>query len=173
MIKINSTKLLFLYRSLIFKFAKFDTDKEELKNIVIALNKKKKKERITYIYEETIKALNTYYKEDFCKFENGSCIAQRETGKVNGCCRFCPIVTDKGCPSENVSCKLIYCKTSIKNFKLIKLWNIKITKVLPLGRQLILNGDFFITKEEFIKDLCDGIFLFPFKIVIRTFRKSK
>lgn len=174
MINIKSTKLLFLYRSFLFKFTKFQTDKKELKNIVTALNKKNKKDRITYVYEETIKALNTYYKDDFCDFKNRQCIAQRKSGngKKDGCCRFCPIVTDKGCPSENVSCKLIYCKTSIQNFKLIKLWEIKITKCLSLGRQLILNGNFFITKEEFIKDLCDGALIFPFRTIKREIKRS-
>ena len=42
---IRSTKLLFIYRSILFKFVKFQTDREELKNIVEALNKKNKKER--------------------------------------------------------------------------------------------------------------------------------
>ena len=43
MIKIKSTKLLFLYRSILFKFVKFQTEKQELQNIVEALNKKNKK----------------------------------------------------------------------------------------------------------------------------------
>ncbi|MBR3898490.1 MAG: hypothetical protein IKJ43_04360 [Bacilli bacterium] len=174
MINIKSTKLLFLYRTFLFKFTKFKTDKEELKNIVNALNKKNKKERYTYIYEETIEALNKYYKDDFCDFQNNQCIAQRKSGskKINGCCRFCPIVTDKGCPSENISCKLIYCKTSIQNFKLLKLWNVKITKCLSPGRQLILRGNFFITKDEFIKDLYDGTFIFPFRTIKRELKRT-
>ena len=171
---IKSTKFIFIYRTFLFKKVKFETSNPKLKNITKALNIKDKRERITYIYNETIKALNKYYYQDLCKFENGQCIAQRmrNKGKVNGCCRFCPLVTDKGCPSENVSCKLIYCKTAIKNIKLIKIRDIEITKCLPPFKRLILKGDFFITKEEFIDDLCRGIIVYTYRTIKRDLKRN-
>lgn len=173
-ISVNSTKLLFLYRMPFFKRVEFKTEKKELNEVVTALNIKNKKKRISYIYTETIKALNTYYKDDLCQFKNGQCIVQRNNkkGKVNGCCRFCPIVTDKGCPSENVSCKLIYCKTSIKNMKLIKLSDIPITKCLSIPKRVILKGDFFITKEEFIDDLCKGPIIYAIRTLKRDIKRN-
>jgi len=173
-ITIKNTKLLFLYRTPFFKKTKFKTDNKELKNIVKALNIKDKKERITYIYNETVKALNEYYSDDLCNFINGQCIVQRENkkGKFNGCCRLCPFVTNKGCPSENISCKLIYCKTAIKNIKLIKISDIKITKCLNPLKRLVLRGNFFITKEEFIDDLCKSIITYPFKTIKRDIKRN-
>ncbi len=173
-ITLKSTKLLFLYRTFLFKKITFKTEKKELNEVVKALNIKSKKDRITYIYNETIKALNTYYKDDLCQFKDGQCIVQRNNkkGKVNGCCRFCPLVTDKGCPSENVSCKLIYCKTSIKNIKLIKLNDIAITKCLSIPKRAILKGDFFITREEFIDDLCKGPIIYAFRTIKRDIKRN-
>ena len=109
-----------------------------------------------------------------CQFIDGKCIVQRTNnkGKVNGCCRFCPLVTDKGCPSENVSCKLIYCKTSIKNIKLIRLRDIPVTKCLSISRRAILKGDFFVTKEQFIDDLCKGPIIYAFRTIKRDLKRN-
>ena len=101
--KLKSTKLLFLYRSFLFRFVKFKTNNNNLKNIVHALNIKKRKTRIEYVYDEAIKYINKYYSDDLCRFKNNQCIAQRKGNKKGsfGCCRNCPLVTDKGCPSSN------------------------------------------------------------------------
>ena len=118
-IKIKNTRLIFLYRSIFFKFKfiNFYTNNNELKTIVNALNIKSRKKRIEYVYEESIKFLNLYYKDDLCKFEGNKCIVQRKTNSnwINGCCMTCPLVTEKGCPSSNITCKLIYCNEAKKN----------------------------------------------------------
>lgn len=157
-IKINDTKLLFIYRTFLFRFCTFNTDKDDMKAIVNALNIKNRKKRITYIFDEAIRTLNTYYSEDLCKFEDGKCIVQREKNinRVNGCCRLCPIVTDKGCPSVNITCKLIYCKRAIGNIKLLDINDIKILKCLSFVSRLIILSDTFSTREEVIKDLYYG-----------------
>ena len=77
-ITINNTKLLFLYRLSIFKLFTFKTNNEELKTIVKALNIKKRKNRIKYVYEEAIKVINNYYYMDLCKFKDNKCIVQRK-----------------------------------------------------------------------------------------------
>ena len=89
---INNTKLLFLYRICLFRFVHFNTSNSEMDSIVKALNIKNRKKRITYIFDEAINVLNTYYSEDLCQFKNGKCIVQREQNldRVNGCCRLCP-----------------------------------------------------------------------------------
>ena len=172
MIEVKNTKLLFLYRSFLFKFTKFKTNNKELKREVTALNIKNRKQRISYVYDEAIKEINNYYKDDLCQFENGQCIVQRQTGKgnVNGCCRWCPLVTDKGCPSSNLSCKLIYCKTAIKNIKLLRIRDIQILKCLSPLQRLMLKGEFFAVKEDIIKDLYYGPLRYIYTVLKRNIK---
>lgn len=174
MIKIKDKKLLFIYRNPLFIFVKFKTDNKELKKIVHALNIKEKRKRYQYVYKEAIKEINKYYNSDLCNFKSGQCIVQRKSNskKVNGCCRTCPLVTDKGCPSENISCKLIYCKEALKNLKILKLRDITILKVLPIIKRLILKSDFFITKEEILLDLNRSIFTYSIKTIIRQIKRA-
>lgn len=171
-IVINNTKFLFLYRLSIFKLFTFKTNNKELKNIVNALNIKKRKERIKYVYDEAIKIINIYYSDDLCKFKDNKCIAQRKNNSktISGCCRTCPILTDKGCPSVNITCKLLYCKTALQNLKALKISNISILKCLSLSQRLILKTDFYATKEQIINDLYYGIFSYCFR---STFREIK
>lgn len=62
--EVKSTKLLFLYRSFLFRFVKFETKNNDLKNIVQALNIKTRKARIEFVYDEAIKYINKYYSKD-------------------------------------------------------------------------------------------------------------
>ena len=159
-IELKNTKLLFLYRSFLFKKVKFETKDKNLKTIVNALNVKKRKDRIEYIYDEAIKYINEYYSDDLCKFENNQCIVQRNTGvdRINGCCRTCKLLGDKGCISVNLACKLIYCKTALGNLKELKIRNIPILKCLSISQRIILKGAFFNTREEVLKELNYGMF---------------
>lgn len=158
-IKLNGTKLLFLYRSILFRNIKFETGDKNLKKIVNALNIKNKKNRIMYVYDEAIKYINSYYREDLCKFIDGKCIVQRNNGSehVDGCCYRCPIVTDNGCPSSNFACKLIYCKTAIGNMKRLNFNSVKILKCLSINQRLVILTDFFSTREEILEDTNKGL----------------
>ena len=169
-ININNTKLLFLYRSILFKNIYFKTNNKKLNNIVKALNTKNKKERIAYVYEEAIKEINTYYSKDLCQFINGKCIVQRTTNSnhINGCCFKCPIVTNKGCPSSNFACKLIYCKTAIGNMKKINFNDVTILKCLSIPQRLVILSDFFVKKEEIIEDANKGLIITILKKIINN-----
>ena len=169
-IEVKSTKLLFLYRSFLFKYIMFETKNKELKSIVNALNIKDREQRIEYIYDEGIKYINKYYSDDLCQFENDQCIAQRKSGskEINGCCRKCPLVTDKGCPSSNLVCKLIYCKTALGNVKLLKFNEIPILKCLSVTQRIVLRGSFFNTREDILKELKCGLIY----SVIRMLKKE-
>ncbi len=168
-IKLKNTKLLFLYRSILFKNVKFYTDNNKLRNIVNALNIKNKKNRIMYVYDEAIKEINNYYREDLCKFIDGKCIVQRlnNSNHVDGCCYKCPIVTDKGCPSSNFACKLIYCKTAIGNMKRLNFNKVYILKCLSISQRLVILTDFFSTREEIIEDTNKGILRTIFKYLFK------
>ena len=158
-VEIKSIKLIFLYRVLRLFGIKFYSNNREYKNFVKALNIKNKKERLEYIYDEGIKYINKYYSEDLCKFEHDQCIAQRKNGgkEINGCCKKCPLVTDNGCPSVNLSCKLIYCKTALGNIKLLKFNKIPILKCLSYSQRLVLRSSFFNVKEDVLNDMYYGI----------------
>ena len=167
-VEVKNTKLIFLYRILRLTGFKFYTNNKEYKEIVKALNIKDKRKRLEYIYDEAIRYVNKYYSDDLCKFENDQCIAQRKNGgnEINGCCKKCHLVTDNGCPSVNLPCKLIYCKTAIGNMNLLKLNDIPIIKCLTLGQRMVLSSSFFNTKEDILKDLNNGI-------IYSTFRSLK
>ncbi len=174
-ITINSTKLLFLYRSFFFKNTKFKTNNKYLKNITNALNIKNKKERITYVYDEAIKEINNYYREDLCQFIDRKCIVQRTTNSnnIDGCCYKCSICTDKGCPSNNLACKLIYCKTAIGNMKKLNFNNIIILKCLSIPQRLVILSDFFVTREEIIEDTNKGLLITICKYLLKNIKLKK
>lgn len=157
-----------------FRFTKFDTNNKDLTKIVKALNLKGKK-RIIYVYDEAIKEINKYYSKDLCQFKDNQCIVQRTNGKgqVNGCCCLCSLKTEKGCPTVNLSCKLLYCKTALGNIKALKLNDIKILKVLSLRQRLILKGEFFSSKEEIINDLYHGIVYSAFRACFSEITRHK
>ena len=158
-ITIKNTKLLFIYRSFIFKYITFKTNNNDLKQIVKALNIKKRKDRIVYVYDEAIKEINNYYRSDLCKFIDNKCIVQRNNNsdKNNGCCYRCHLVTNNGCPSANIACKLVYCKTALKNIKKIQIYNIKILKCLSIKQRIIIISSPLLTREEVIKNINYGI----------------
>lgn len=171
--EVKSTKLLFLYRSFLFKFTKFETKDKNLKEIVEALNIKNKKERIEYVYNEAIKVINKYYSKDLCKFKDNKCIAQRKQNRddLNGCCpNFCLYSSNKGCRTCNIPCKLLYCKTALGNMKALKLRDIVILKTLPKGSIIILKTSYFNSKETILKDLYYGIIIYMLKYLYREFK---
>lgn len=166
--RIKSIKLIFIYRSILFKKIKFKTDNKDLKDIVKALNIKNKRDRIAYVYDEAVKVINKYYSKDLCQFKDGKCIAQRNNDNINGCCRLCHLVTDKGCPSVNLPCKLIYCKSALGNMRLLKFNDIKILKCLSLSQRLVLRSSFFMTREQIIDDMCHGILISTIRNIFKT-----
>ncbi len=170
--KVNGTKLLFLYSTFLFKKVNFTCSKKELNNIVDALNIKNKRNRIKFIYDEAVKYINKYYSKNLCKFIEGKCIVQRMMGSsnINGCCMRCPLVTDKGCPSSNLMCKLVYCKTALGNMNLLKFTSIKILKCLSIKERVILCSSFMLDKEQVIDDMSVGYVRWLFRSLFK--RKS-
>ena len=171
--ELRSTKFVFLYRSFLFRIVKFKTNEKELKNIVQALNIKKRKQRIEYVYDEAIKYINEYYSDDLCQFENDQCIAQRKykSNKINGCCRICIYQNNKGCKVNNLSCKLFYCTTALKNIKQLSIKDIDILKCLNKRQRFILKSDFFSKREDVIKDLYYGILIATIRISYRIIKQ--
>lgn len=172
--EVKNTRLLFLYRTCLFKFTRFSTNNKDLELIVNALNIKNRRKRIEYVYDEAINIINKYYYMDLCNFQNNKCIVQRKTNsdRINGCCRMCNLVTETGCPSSNLACKLLYCKTALGNVKQLKFKDISILKCLSLEQRIILRSDFFETREEIITDLYYGIVLYGIKSAYKEIKRS-
>ncbi len=146
---------------------------EEIDKISKCLNIKSRRKRITYIYDEIINYLNEYYKEDLCKFENDKCFVQRMNNSKTkfGCCGDCNLVkSGMGCPTNNVSCKLLYCKPAIKNIKKIRLTDIPITRCLSVFQRFMLRFDFFSTREQVINHLYFGLIYWIISLVKKGLR---
>lgn len=149
-------KRLFIYRSFLCRFIQFKSSSLlPINSFIIALNIKNRKKRIIYIYDHLCNSLDTYYQDkNFCKFKNGKCIIQQRKKKyVNGCCRRCKYVTDKGCATSNFACKMFYCESSHKNEKLLTDKELPLLKCLSIRQRFILRHDYFSSREDVINDL--------------------
>jgi len=170
--ELKNTKLLFVYRGILFKFVNFHTKDDKLKNIVNALNIKKRKQRIEYVYDEAISYINEYYSNDLCKFVNNKCIAARKykIDRINGCCRLCIHQNNTGCKVNNLSCKLFYCKAALENIKELNINDIEILKCLNKKQRFILKSDYFSTREEVINDSYYGIVIATIRMCYRQIK---
>lgn len=167
---------LFLYKSIFFRNVKFVSKEvfdEEFNNIIYALNIKNKKERIKFIYEYSCKKIDTYNEgKNICGFnEKGQCIAQQSSNEKiykNGCCRLCRYQNSMGCPTNNIACKLFYCERVTEKYQVLKFKDLKILKLLTLRQRIIIQDDYFTTKEDVLKDLYIGsIFIYVIRMAIR------
>ncbi len=180
LIKINNQtaldkfyRKLFFYKSFIFKKTYFtvETNFEEVKPIINALNIKKRKERIIYIYDEACNQIDKHYQnKNICGFKNNKCYVQQklQNGTINGCCRMCLYQSTKGCTTKNLTCKLFTCSEVEKRCKVIKFDDLKILNLLSFRNRMILKSDYFSKREDVIKDLYYGsILIWSVRIVIR------
>ena len=164
-------KKLPLYRSLLYKKVTFETDIKEIEEIVKALNIKKRKDRITYIYDTACKKIDNHYEnKNICGFKNNKCYVQQKlkNNYINGCCRFCLYQSSKGCRTQNLTCKLFTCSEVEKRCKIIKFDDLNILKLLTKRQKLIAKTNYFTKRESFIDDLYIGLFvLWELKQVVR------
>ena len=168
-------KKLFFYKYYHFTHFKIKNNIKSSNLTIITnyLNIKKRRDRITYLYDETIKYLNDYYHEDLCKFVDNKCFVQRKRkdNSKYGCCFDCKLVQEnKGCPTSNVSCKLLYCKPALKNIRKLRLKDIDFLKCYSIFQLFILKFDFYSTREQIINDLNFGLIYWLFRSTIKGIR---
>ena len=169
----NFYRKLFFYKSFIFKKTSFtvETKYEQIKPIIKALNIKKRKDRITYIYDEACKQIDNHYKnKNICGFKNNKCYVQQKlnNGTINGCCRLCKYQSEKGCKTVNLTCKLFTCSEVEKRCKIITFDDLKILNLLSYRNKMILKSNYFSKRENVIKDLYYGsVILWAIRIIIR------
>lgn len=172
--KINNKKKLFkymfLYRSFIFKFTKFETDSKdiELIKLIELLNIKNKYKRIYRIINDTCDYIDKYYNnKNICTFKNNTCICHRKQNLEykNGCCRHCFHQSNKGCTTKNIACKMFYCSyRKDKNINVLTYKDLILLKILSPIELLILKSDYFRTIEEVSKDIYLGFFIAVIRI---------
>lgn len=164
---------LFFYKKIWFKKTNFilDSNFEELKPIVEALNIKNRKQRITYIYDTACQQIDDHYQnKNICGFKNNKCYVQQKlnNGNINGCCRMCMYQSSKGCTTKNLTCKIFTCSEVEKRCQVIKFNDLKILNLLSYRNKMILKSDYFSKREDVINDLYYGSFLlWTIRIVIR------
>lgn len=164
---------LFFYKRFWFKKTKFilDSNFEELIPIVEALNIKKRKQRITYIYDTACQQIDDHYQnKNICGFKNNKCYVQQKlnNGTFNGCCRYCMYQSSKGCTTKNLTRKLFTCSEVEKRCQVIKFNDLKILNLLSIRNRMILKSNYFSKREDVINDLYYGSFLlWAIRIVTR------
>ncbi len=166
---------LYLYKSIFYKGIKFrsNTKDVDLKNIIKALNIKKRKERIAFIYDTACKKIDDLNKGiNICGFKNGQCFVQqkKDNGKYDGCCRRCKY-NNHGCTTSNLACKLFNCSEVKDRYKVYKYEDIKILKLLNLRQRELVRSDYFSTREEVLKDLYSRSFLYS--VTKKAIRQAK
>ena len=181
--KINNKKKLlrymFLYRSFIFKFTKFETDSKDIEiiKLIELLNIKNKYKRIYQTINEMCDYIDNYYKgksSNPCKFKNDTCICHREQNLnyKNGCCRRCIHQTNKGCPTKNFACKMFNCSYVKENVRVLNYNDIVLIKVLNPIQLLILKNDYFRTIEEVSKDIYLGLTIAAIRVAYSNIKRE-
>ncbi len=157
-----------------------DSDDKEVKQIsllVEALNIKNRKKRLEFIYDKACDLLDAdFYGKNVCEFNDGKCINDRKYNNMGGgcCCDskhhkfMCPYLTDKGCSVRCLACKFHICDTLKKKGYKYRLNDIYILKYLLNWKQkLIIYNDFFMSKEEVLKQVYRN------SIILWSFSKKK
>ncbi len=122
--------------------------------ITEALNIKKRRERIKYIYDSSCNIIDDRVgNKNICGFKNGQCYTQRGTKLCNGCCRKCRYQSCHGCTTKNLTCKLFNCSEVRKRFDAITFDDLKLLKLFSLKNRLVIQSDFFVRREDVLKDL--------------------
>ena len=161
-------------------FIKFETDNEECKILINALNIKSRYKRIEYVYEEACKEIDNYYSScNLCDFKDGMCLAYRikRLEDKNGCCRKCLHQSNKGCKTKNIACKLFLCSyTQHPNKKKLEGKDIEILKIYNVYQRYVAINDYFATKEQAVFDLYVGPICLLIRLLYRGiiyFKKRK
>ena len=140
-----------------------DKEIRQMSLLVEALNIKDKRERLSFIYDKSCDLLdNDFYEKNICEFKCGKCINDRINNNLGGgcCCDskyhkdMCPYLSKNGCTIRCLACKFHICRTLKRNGYKYHVNDIYMLKYLLNTRQkIILYNDFFMKKDEVLKDI--------------------
>ena len=153
-------------------FVKFESDNNEIQDIITALNIKKRNKRIEYVYDYSCKYIDNYWENiNYCGFKCNKCYCQQYKGckYKNGCCRLCKYQSDNGCITSNLTCKFYYCTEVLRRHKVLTYNDIKILKLFSLRQKVIIKHSFFNSRGEILFDLkYMPLILVSFKLLYRN-----
>lgn len=141
------------------------TDNKEVRQIsllVEALNIKNKNKRLEFIYDKSCDLLDDdFYGKNICEFKKDKCLKNRKNKELGGgcCCdsnhlTMCPYLTNKGCSIRCLACKFHICSELRKKGYRYNMNDIYLLRYLLNWKQKIMvYNDFFMTKEEVLKDI--------------------
>lgn len=159
----NEIKLLLKYENKLYDKPNKKLEKyNDYLEVIMLVNIKDRKERVSYIYDYLCKYFDEDMKKNnYCEFENGTCIANRlgySSHEKDGCCYIikkglCKYLTDKGCTNPNPSCKIYMCAylNKVKKVPNYDTKKIFLTNCLfNYKEHEFFKRHYFITKEEYI-----------------------
>ena len=154
----NFLKKLKFYKTFLYRRTFFTVENNKKKpyveDVAYALNIKKRRERIKYIYDQSCKIIDDQVgNKNICGFKKGQCYKQRGTHLCNGCCRKCRYQTCHGCSTKNLACKMFNCSEVRKRFNVITFDDLKLLKLLSFKNRIVVKSDFFSQREDVLKDL--------------------
>ena len=161
------------YKVIFYKNKKFINSSnkifKDIPFIIEALNIKNKKKRIDYVYDYCCKYIDEYCtNKNYCEFKNNKCLTQYNNNYFNGCCRGCRYQSNNGCTTSNITFKLFYCNKVKEKHKVVTKDDLKILNCLPFRNRVIVSHDFFVSREEMLKDLhLNSLLIFSFKTLLR------
>ena len=117
-----------------------------LQETVEALNRKKRYDRIIYIYDTACRLIDEYNRKNAikCPFTDGKCPDCRHNSHINGCCYHCGLQTAEGCPTCNLSCKLYFCSYMKERYRVLQLEDLDILRLLSWSQRNILKENVFV-----------------------------
>ena len=130
--------------------------------VVHAINLKDIRKRFNYIYDTMCYKLDERRKRNYCQFENGICIKDRNKGSIhrNGCCECkgrgkCKYLVDGVCTLDLCfACKLFTCNTLKKMGLSQSINDFLLTKYFFTNKQKdILQFSYWTPKEVVMKRL--------------------
>ena len=156
-----------------------DTEDKELKQISFltkALNIKNKKERLSYAYDKACDLLDDdFYGKNVCKFnKSGKCVKDRKCNTFGGgcCCdhtnkTMCKHLLKDGCKERCLACKFYTCSILKNKGYKYDINDIYVLKyIFNIRQKIMLCNDFFMTKDEVLKDVNRN------SILLWSFRKT-
>ena len=167
------------YRSVLHRFTSFRVrsavHEGEAESIARALNLKKRRERVSYVYDRACDFGDRYNEENgiVCAFTDGMCEDPKHRRFPNGCCFICHMQTSSGCPTRNLSCKLFYCDHMAEKYgdKILTVKDIPVLRLFTPSQRLIAKENVFVPRETCIRLLSFGSYLvYCMYSVVKPFR---
>ena len=159
----KNTKFYYEYNGKLYDKEKKDNlEVWQISILVCALNIKKRKERLKYVYDRACDILDSgFYGKNLCEFKNNQCMHDRLHAKsLDGCCRNnnnsrkCRYIKNHRCETRCLACKLHVCYCIKEKGIKYKVNDILALKYLYSWKQkIIVRCDFFMTEEEVLKDV--------------------